>query len=97
MIPIQTPTGPAAGVGSYERKTGNFSAVSAGITTVTVSCTAGKKIVGGGFKTLGYQAGNNVLLISANSATADDTWTVSADDAFGYGVGASIAAFAICI
>lgn len=88
---------------SYERVTGTYASIldNQNITTVSVSCSVGKKVISGGHTMQGYYVLPyfEALRISANSATADNTWTVSVDlGDMGYnGSQMQIAAFAICM
>jgi len=89
-------TGAAGGTATYERRTGTPAPFNgSGTTSTTVSCTAGKKVVGGGY-TL---TGSPLVLSSAsvNRATADDTWSVTIVDYWGSGAQVQVTAYAICM
>jgi hypothetical protein len=86
-------------MGAYERRSGTPVTVpSDGITTATatVSCTLGKKVLGGGFTLTGYLVYNHSVTTSANRATADDTWSVTVGDLYGGG-GLTVTAYAVCM
>jgi Collagen triple helix repeat (20 copies) len=91
------PTGPAGsnGVSGYERVMGSTASIDTGgntASTVTASCPAGKKVVGGGV------TATNALgvAIGASAPTSDTTWSVSASVGFS-GTPANITAYAVCI
>lgn len=89
-------TGAAGGTATYERRTGTVTPFSwSGTTSTTVSCTAGKKVVGGGYTI----TGSPLVLTSAavNRATADDTWSVTIVDYWENGPTVQVTAYAICM
>ena len=91
--------GAAGTMSSYERRSGPAVAVPTdrvNTATSTATCTAGKKVVGGGYTVSGHALPNNIVTTLANSATTDDSWTVTVWDYFGSG-GLAVTAQAICM
>jgi hypothetical protein len=81
-------------MGSYERTVGSpvpfFGSV-----TATATCSAGKKVLGGGHM---LTANSWWVLASVieNRPTADDVWTVKIEDWNGLG-GGTLTAYALCL
>jgi hypothetical protein len=91
--------GAAGTMSSYERRSGPAVAVPTdriNTATSTANCTAGKKVVGGGYTVSGLTLPNNIITTIANSATTDDSWTVTVWDYFGTN-GLAVTAQAICM
>jgi hypothetical protein len=97
------PQGPAGADGApgglaaadYSRVDGTASASNSTTPkTVTAVCPAGSKVLGGGFE---YTAGTNGVAVTQSRATADDTWTVTADEINNVPSSWSVQAFAICV
>jgi hypothetical protein len=84
----------ADGVSNYLRVSGTASANnSTSPKTVTVDCPGGRKVLGGGYT---FTAVTGGVVIRENMAADDDTWTVTAEEADGFGGSWTLQAFAVC-
>jgi hypothetical protein len=85
-------------MGAYERRTGTPVNIPFNLTgTATVTCSAGKKVLGGGYTVTGHDTSLDIVYASANRATADDTWSVTAATSSGSGLTVQLTAYSICM
>jgi hypothetical protein len=84
-------------MGNYERRTGSPVSINFNSTgTATATCSAGRRVVGGGYTATNSQL--DVIIVTANYPTADDTWTVSARFSYDFSSASiTLTAYAICM